>query len=189
MAAAPTSDLITPEQFLTMRKQEGAELVDGRIVEVPMGSMSSWLGGYLHHLLMNFVLEANLGWVFPQETGVAVWPGRRHVRKPDLTFIRKGRLQRGQPDEGWLTTVPDLVVEVVSPRDRAEDLELKLQDYREAGIPLIWLIYPSTQRAQVLGANRPRTELAPDGVLDGEDILPGFKCSLADLFAAAAPEK
>lgn len=153
-----------------------------------MGSKSSWLGGYLHHLMITFVLERRVGWVFPQETGMRVWPNRSTVRKPDLTFIRKGRLPGGQPDEGWLTTVPDLVVEVVSPGDRVEDLELKLDDYRQAGIPLIWVIYPATGRAQVLGAKRPRTELGPDGVLDGEDVLPGFTCSLRGLFAAARPE-
>jgi hypothetical protein len=43
-------------------------------------------------------------------------------------------------------------------------------------------------RAQVLGATRPRTELGPDGVLDGEDVLPGFTCSLQELFDAARPE-
>lgn len=189
MAAAPTSGLITPEEFLVMGDEAGAELVDGHIVEVPMGSMSSWLGGYLHHLLMNFVLEGRLGWVFPQETPMRVWPNRSTVRKADLTFVRRGRLPGGQPDEGWLTTVPDLVVEVVSPTDRAGELERKLEDYRDAGIPLIWVIYPETHRAQVLGANRPRTELGPDGLLDGEDVLPGFTCSLRELFDAARPEE
>lgn len=188
MAAAPTSDLITPDTFLTMRKQEGAELVDGRIVEVPMGSMSSWLGGELLFLIKLFLRSHDLGWAFPQETGLAIWPNRNRVRKPDLTFVRHGRLKDGKPDEGWLTTVPDLVVEVVSPKDRASDLELKLDEYREAGIALIWVIYPTTRRAQVLGANRPRTEIGPDGVLDGEDVLPGFTCSLRELFEAANPE-
>ena len=188
MAAAPTSDLITPEAFLAMDEQEGAELVDGRIVEVPMGSMSSWLGGELLFLIKLYLRSHDLGWAFPQETGMRIWPNRSTVRKADLIFVRKGRLPHGQPDDGWLTTVPDLVVEVVSPNDRAGELERKLEDYREAGIPLIWVIYPETHRAQVLGAKRPRTELGPDGVLDGEDVLPGFTCSLQELFDAARPE-
>ena len=154
-----------------------------------MGSLSSWLGGELLFLVKLFLRSHDLGWAFPQETGLAIWPGRRLVRKPDLTFVRKGRLKGGHPDDGWLTTVPDLVVEVVSPKDRVEDLEIKLDDYREAGIPLIWVIYPGTRRAHVLGAGRARAELGPDGVLDGEDILPGFTCALSDLFDAAKPEE
>lgn len=188
MAAAPTSDLITPDAFLAMPKQEGAELVDGRIVEVPMGSMSSWLGGELLFLIKLFLRDYDLGWAFPQETGLAIWPNRNLVRKPDLTFVRKGRLPGGQPGDGWLTTTPDLVVEVVSPKDRAEDLEKKLDDYRDAGIPLIWVIYPATRRAQVMGAERARIEIDPDGILDGEDVLPGFSCALRELFDAAKSE-
>ncbi|MGB4862473.1 MAG: Uma2 family endonuclease [Tepidiformaceae bacterium] len=190
MTATPTAELITAEEFLHMPENEGAELVDGRIVEVPMGSMSSWLGGFLFARVLNFVLENRLGWVFPQETGMSIWPDRpRHVRKPDLAFVRRGRLPGGQPPHGWLTVAPDLAVEVVSPGDEAEDLEQKLIEYREAGIPLIWVIYPGTRRAQVLGANRPRLELEPNGVLDGQDVLPGFTCSLQELFASADPEK
>ena len=172
-----------------MPETEGAELVDGQIVEVPMGSISSWIGGELLFLVRLFLRSNELGWVFPQETGMTIWPNRPgHVRKPDLVFVRKGRLPGGRPPAGWLTVVPDLVVEVVAPGDEIETFETKLDEYREAGIPLIWVIwviYPGTRRAHVLGANRPRTEIATGGILDGEDVLPGFNCSLAELFSAA----
>lgn len=92
-------------------------------------------------------------------------------------------------DRGYFPVTPDLLYEVVAPGDEAEDLEQKLDEYREAGIPLIWVIYPGTRRVQVLGANRPRVELEPTGVLDGADVLPGFTCSLQELFASAEPEK
>ena len=190
MTAAATEHLITADEFLHMKEQEGAELVDGRIVEVPMGGMSSWLGGELLFLIRSYLASNPMGWVFPQETGIAIWPDRpRHVRKPDLAFVRRGRLPGGQPQHGWTTVVPDLAVEVISPGDEAEDLEQKLREYREAGIPLIWVIYPISRSAHILGANRPRVELGPDGVLDGEDILPGFKLPLSELFAAAEPEE
>ena len=190
MAATPSTELITAEEFLHMPENEGAELVDGRIVEVPMGSMSSWLGGELLFLVRLFLSSHDIGWVFPQETGMAIWQNRpRHVRKPDLAFVRAGRLPGGKPEEGWLSVRPDLVVEVVSPGDTVQELEEKLEDYREAGIPLIWVIHPSLRRAHVLRPGQARVEVGPDGVLDGEDVLPGFTCSLADLFASANSEK
>lgn len=179
---ATASSSITADAFLLMPESEGAELADGEIAEVPMGGMSSWIGGTLHTFVNMFLLTHHLGWAFPQESGIAIWPGRNRVRKPDLTYVRYGRLPGGRPPEGWLTVVPDLVAEVVSPGDRVEDLEQKLAEYREAGIPLIWVIYPATRTAHVLGANRQRRELGPDGVLDGEDILPGFSIPLANIF-------
>lgn len=180
---ATASSSITADDFLLMPENEGAELVDGEIVEVPMGSLSSWIGGRLHTFVDMFLLTHNLGWAFPQETGIAIWPAEpRRVRKPDLTYLRRDRLPGDRPPDGWLTVAPDLVAEVVSPNDLAEDLERKLAEYRGAGIPLIWVIYPATRTAHILGASRQRIELGPAGVLDGEDILPGFTLSLADLF-------
>ncbi|MBE0609309.1 MAG: Uma2 family endonuclease [Dehalococcoidia bacterium] len=186
MTAPAPARPYTADEFLHMPENEGAELVDGQIVEVPMGSISSWIGGELLFLVRLFLRSNELGWVFPQETGMTIWPDRPgHVRKPDLVFVRKGRLPGGRPPAGWLTVVPDLVVEVVSPGDEIEAFEAKLDEYRAAGIPLIWVIYPGTRRAHVLGTSRPRTEIAPDGSLDGEDVLPGFSCKLAELFSAA----
>ncbi len=185
MTAPAPARPYTAEEFLHMPENEGADLVDGQIVEVPMGSISSWIGGELVFLVRLFLRSSELGWVFPQETGMTIWPDRPgHVRKPDLVFVRKGRLPGGTPPAGWLTVVPDLVVEVVSPGDEIEAFEAKLDEFRAAGIPLIWVIYPGTRRAHVLGANRSRTEIAPDGIVDGEDVLPGFSCKLADLFNA-----
>jgi Uma2 family endonuclease len=149
-----------------------------------------WLGGELLFLVRLYLSKQDLGWVFPQETGMAIWPNRpRHVRKPDLAFVRRGRLPEGRPGEGWLSVAPDLVVEVVSPGDTVEELEEKLDEYREAGIPLIWVIYPSLEKAHVLRAGRERTELTAEESLDGEDVLPGFRASLAELFAASREEK
>jgi Uma2 family endonuclease len=185
MTAPAPARPYTAEEFLHMPENEGAELVDGRIVEVPMGSISSWIGGELFARAFQFVEVASCGWVFPQGTGVTIWPDRPgHVRKPDLVFVRKGRLPGGRPPAGWLTVVPDLAVEVVSPGDEIEAFETKLEEYRAAGIPFIWVIYPGTRRAHVLGADQPRTEIAPGGTLDGEDVVPGFSCNLGELFSA-----
>ncbi|MBA4181950.1 MAG: hypothetical protein C0506_15270 [Anaerolinea sp.] len=179
---ATASSSLTADDFLLMPESEGAELVDGEIAEVPMGSISSLIAGELFGQLWTFLRQRKARLLLPQESGIAIWPGRNRVRKPDLTYVRSSRLPGGRLPEGWLTVVPDLVAEVVSPGDRVEDLEQKLAEYREAGIPLIWVIYPATRTAHVLGANRQRRELGQDGVLDGEDILPGFSIPLADIF-------
>ena len=169
-----------------MPESEGAELVDGQIVELPMGSMSGWIGGILYASILQFVQTNRLGFVLPQENGLTIWPEQpNRVRKPDLMFVRRGRVPDGRVSQGWITVVPDLVVEVVSPRDLVEDLERKLTEYRDAGIPLIWVIYPATHSAHVLALGQPRIEIRSDDSLDGGDALPGFTCKLSDLFAAA----
>ena len=185
---ATASSAVTPEQFLGMSETEGFELDNGVVVEVPGGAKASHIAGTLFTRVARRFLVDERGWAFPPGTGLAIWAGRNRVRKPDVTFVRNGRLPGNRLQEGWLTVVPDLVAEVVSPNDLVEDLERKLFEYREAGIPLIWVIYPSTRTAQILGTGRQRSELGPAGVLDGEDILPGFSLPLADLFPPAAGE-
>jgi Uma2 family endonuclease len=180
---APVSTPITAEEFLLMPESEGHELVDGELVEVGMGSESSWIGGYLFHQLMNFVLPRRIGRLFPQESGIQIWPDRPNlVRKPDTYFIRRERISGPNPT-GWMRVAPDLVIEVVSPNDKASELEEKLREYREAAIPLIWVIYPATRTAHVLRANGSHDELDEQDALDGEDVIPGFSAPLADLFA------
>lgn len=183
MTASPSTRLITADEFLRMPENRGAELVDGLIAEKSMGSESSWIGAELLVRIANFIRGKRLGRVFGAENGVAIWPDRpNHVRKPDVSFVRHGRLPGERVPRGWQAVVPDLVVEVVSPNDEVDDFERKLADYREAGVPLIWVIYPGTRAAQVLTPTR-RFDVFPDGSLDGADVLPGFTCPLKELFA------
>ena len=185
MSTVVAERLITAEEFLCMEENEGAELVDGRIEEKEMGDASAWIGGRLFARMSVLAEDNDLGTVGGMEFGIQCWPDHpNRVRKPDVLFYRRGRLPNGLA-EGWEKTAPDLVVEVVSPNDKVAPVERKLREYREAGIPLIWVIHPDSGTAQVLGANLARTEIGRDGVLDGGDILPGFKLKLSDLFAAA----
>ena len=65
--------------------------------------------------------------------------------------------------------------------DQRAELERKLGDYRRAGVPLIWVIYPEPLKAYVYRLDGSVTVLGPDDALDGEDIIPGFTCPLSDL--------
>ncbi len=87
----------------------------------------------------------------------------------------------------WVKIRPDLAVEVVSPNDSAEDLEEKLDDYRTAGVPLIWVIYPELRKVKIFRQDGPAGELREDDVLSGEDVIPGFRCPLREILPQHAP--
>jgi Uma2 family endonuclease len=105
------------------------------------------------------------------------------LRKPDVSCVLVDRLPFDKVRDGYLSIRPDLAVEVISANDRVNDLEAKLDDYREAGIPLVWLIYPTSRRVRVLRTDGSTTQLGPDDELTGEGVLPGFRCRVADIFA------
>ena len=135
----------TPEDLLALPDGKSYELVDGQLVERNMGAESSLVGGELHFRMRLHCQDHGLGLVFPADNGYQCFlhaPGR--VRKPDVSFVRRGRLPGNVVPEGWVTIPPDLAVEVVSPKDRVYELDEKLADYRKVSVPLVWVINPES---------------------------------------------
>jgi Uma2 family endonuclease len=107
------------------------------------------------------------------------------VRKPDVSFIAAGRLPVRQFVRGHVRIAPDLAVEVVSPNDLYTLLDEKVEEYRDAGVRLIWIINPGTRTAAVYRADGTTVRLSENDELAGEDVLPGFRVRLGDLLPPA----
>ena len=82
----------------------------------------------------------------------------------------------------YVPFAPDLAVDVASPTDSYEYLEQKVADYRSAGVRLIWVVNPATRSVLIRRLDRTCAELDDTGSLDGEDVVPGFACRVAELF-------
>jgi Uma2 family endonuclease len=127
----------------------------------------------------------DMGWILGSEALYCCFPWKPNlVRKPDVSFVRRDRLAPEQLTEGFVTVAPDLAVEVISPNDLASELERKLREYRRAGVRMIWVIDPENRSARIHRADSSARDLLEDGELDGEDVLPGFRCRLGDLLPA-----
>jgi len=100
---------------------------------------------------------------------------------PDVAFIVKARLPAVEP-WGYPPWAPDLAVEVLAHDDHpAETLE-KMAQWLKAGVRLIWVVDSEKRNARVYRADGSEVLLAPDDTLDGEDVLPGFRCALSALW-------
>ena len=99
---------------------------------------------------------------------------------------RRWPADRPQPIEGdvW-DVVPDLMVEIVSPSDKAEELQTKIREYFEAGARQVWIIYPRERLAYIQSSRLDVRPISDTGDLVGGDILPGFVLPLAQLFPPA----
>jgi Uma2 family endonuclease len=187
-AVATETRRYTPEDLLAMPDGKRYELVNGQLVERNMGAESSEVGGNLHSNLHVFCRDRDLGKVWPADNGYQCFPHAPGlVRKPDVSFVKKGRLPGDVAPDGWVRIPPDLAVEVVSPGDTIEQFEEKLEDYQKAGVPLIWVIYPKRRKARVFRLDGPPDELSEDDELSGEDIIPGFRCPLREILPRLAP--
>jgi Uma2 family endonuclease len=173
----------TPEDLLAMPDGTSYELVDGHLVERNVSVISSWVGGELHGRLREYCRAHNLGLVWPADNGIQCFPDAPNkVRRPDVSFVRQERLTAEVLGQGHLRIVPDLVAEVISPNDSAEELDEKITEYQDAGVRLIWVVNPDagTVRAYRTDGSTVLYRLHQD--LDGEDVLPGFRCPVRDLF-------
>lgn len=109
-------------------------------------------------------------------------------RTPDVMVYAGDQIEQfkaAYPDyrERPLPVVPDLVVEVVSLNDKIVELDTKIEAYLADGVRLIWVIYPHSRKAIIYApdAEQPR-HLNINGILDGEEVLPGFQLPIAKIF-------
>jgi Uma2 family endonuclease len=178
----------TADDLLTLPDGDRFELVDGRLTERQMGAGSSYLGCRLSRLLGNYCESPFSGWVLGADASYQFLPDRPNlVRKPDVSFIRLGRLPNEELPTGHVRLAPDLAVEVVSPNDLYYEVEAKVREYRQAGVRLVWIVVPPSRSVLVRRLDGTITEVLEGGELSGEDVVPGFRCRVADIFHAPTP--
>ena len=106
----------------------------------------------------------------------------RTVRVPDIAFVASARLSRGEIPTGFIRIPPDLAVEILSPSERRQRIQSKLEDYRAVRIPLVWVVDPGRRAVTVIAPDREPRALRQGDVLDGGAVLPGFTCPIAEIF-------
>jgi Uma2 family endonuclease len=183
MIVKATPPRMSPEQFEEWSGNNGLELIDGIVKEKNMGAESSSVNARVGIHLGHFVLTNGLCEVFDSETMYRCFPSHpRRVRKPDFSLIRHDRLPDGHVPKGILTIRPDLAVEVISPNDSYDDLDEKIADYFDAGIPLIWVVSPQTRTVLVYHADGMARRLRETEDLTADPVISGFHVRILDLF-------
>ncbi len=174
----------TPEELLEITDRPMPELVDGEILErMPMGFESDVVGARLIFFLGIYGQTVLPGVVSGAGGGFQIFPDDPNkVRIPDVSFTRQERIPGGRIARGHCRVVPDLVAEVISPHDSASTVFGKVQDYANAGIPMILVIDPDVQSVQVIRGDKTARFLYVGDTIDGGEVLPGFTCPVASLF-------
>jgi Uma2 family endonuclease len=160
------------------------ELVDGVLVEKPMGYYESLLAALLIHFLDTYLDQHDLGIVLGESGMLRLAPGL--VRAPDVSFIAWERFpNRELPAERVPNLAPDLAVEVLSEGNTEAEMERKLREYFDAGVRLVWYLDPETRTARAFTSPTDVRVLAESDTLDGGAVLPGFRLSIRDWFQRA----
>jgi len=182
-AAATT--LLTADDLFQLDDEVRGELIRGVFCEMtPPGQEHGRVVALLTHALVAHVEVRQLGVVVAGDSGVHLEHDPDTVRAPDIAFTASERLPGGRAIHRYVQTVPDLVVEVVSPSDRRAAVRDKARMWLSFGVQLVWVVFPVACTVEVHRADTDAAEtLTQADSLDGGDVLPGFAYPLERLFA------
>jgi Uma2 family endonuclease len=181
---------LTPDDLAAMPDAKDYELVDGNLGERKGNPLTSLVACHVGVRVGNHCHVQDRFWVFGPDCGYQCFP--RHpgrVRRAHASVILRARLPAERLTEHFVGIAPDLAVVVVSPYDPANEFEMRINDFLDEGTRLVWVINPMVRVAQALRADRTGISLREDDELDGEDVIPGFRCRLGDLFPPAQAQQ
>jgi Uma2 family endonuclease len=183
-----TRRLITAEDFARLpAPADGSrqELVRGVIETMPPpGFRHGKLNFRIAKILDRHVEPNRLGHVIP-ETGVRTERGPDTVRGPDVAFWGAAKVSPDEEPEGYPDAVPDLCVEVLSPRQNRKKIRQKVREYLWSGVRIVWVVDPEDRAVTVYRSPEEGRLLHEGAFLSGEDVLPGFGVPIAELFGPA----
>ena len=179
-----TAQLMTAEELLKLpRGKFRYELVKGELrTTSPAGSEHGAIIVKLTWRLGQHVEGANLGIAFGAETGFKIARDPDTVRAPDIAFVRRERIPQDGLPKGYWPGAPDLAVEVVSPGDTVYEVDEKVEEWLTAGALAVWVVNPKRRSVTIYRPQAKPLTLAADEELDGQEVVPGFRCRVAEIF-------
>jgi Uma2 family endonuclease len=184
--AAVAHPRIASSEYLALQAGAGwrlaAELIDGdAVVMPPSGGHAASAQGELFFALRSWQERTGGEGLLLQDVFVAL-PGGQYLA-PDIAWW--GAERRPSLSQGAIEGVPDLVVEILSPATRANDLGVKRDLYLDAGVHEIWLVDPDARTVTRAGAGA-KDDLVGDGDLLSSEMLAGFSLEVSRVFDMAS---
>ena len=173
MAMATQKTRVTAEQAAHLcGPEESWELVEGELIRMPPSvEEHNALAAKMARLLGNHADSKRLGIVYGENAGFLLRRNPDTLRAADAAFVSKDRLVEGRPATRFRELAPDLVVEVVSSNDTAQEVHHKTLMWLEAGTRLVLVVYPDTQ---IIEAHRSPKEIVQYGRGESVDCAPVF---------------
>jgi Uma2 family endonuclease len=169
------------------------ELIDGILVrkyvymaeDRDVAFFESRLAIILAFFIELYLEKTHLGGVVGEGAYLRVLLGQ--IRAPDLAFFSWKRLPKGEfPRDPIGPIAPDLAVEIISKSNTKAEMDRKLREYFEAGVKLVWYVYPESRTVHVFTSLRKSVVLTEADTLDGGKVLPDFTLPIRTWFRRAS---
>jgi Uma2 family endonuclease len=147
MASLPNAKLVTYEEWLELPEERNEEIVNGEIRIMPMAKFGhAMIVTNLNHQLFG-QLDRKKYVVLTGSWGLVIQPEPLTCRAPDLAVFERSAIREV---DGYIRSAPDLLVEVLSPRNTPKDIRLKTVEYSSLGVPEFWIVNPDRRNVEIL---------------------------------------
>lgn len=183
---------MTEEQFFRFCQENDSlrleRTSDGEIVILePTYTYTGWFNMNIGTELSLWNRQTQRGLVFDSNAGFTL--PNKAVRSPDAAFICNESWKKITKEDRrkFAHVCPDFVIEILSESDRVFTLHNKMKEWIDNGCRLAWMINLHKEETTVYRQNGMQEIRTFDEVLDGEEVLPGFKLYLKQLFTGQPP--
>ncbi len=160
------------------------ELDNGRLISMaPCGGSH---GSVEARFTFKFILdgeERGLGKAWCGEVGIILSRNPDSLVGADAAFVTNASLPVRESPEGYLETIPELILEVMSKNDSWAAVERKIAAYFRAGVRVVWVADPAKKTVTVCRPGQPSHVLTENDTLTVEDVIPGFQMLVGKAFA------
>ena len=159
------------------------ELQAGLLVSEPApGFRHGRIMAAIAEILRAHVRQRRLGVVLAGDSGFILARKPDTVRGPDVAFVSRERFERSGDTVKAFAGAPDLAVEVLSTSNTPAAMHAKVADYLAAGTRCVWVVDPEARTVTVYVSLLWPYRLGEDEMLDGNDVVPGFRVRVGEVF-------
>lgn len=166
-----STTLIPVSEYLRTTYHPDCDYVDGELQERNLGESAH---SFLQTILVALFHANRSTWKIVAGAEIRVQVGKERYRVPDI-----GVLRRSDPVDPIVKKAPLICIEVLSPEDRLQRMQERIDDYARMGVEHVWLIDPISRHAWVATADGSHTRVVEAFRVPGTPI----RIALAEVFA------
>jgi Uma2 family endonuclease len=186
MATVATKPMTAEEFYEWANRPENREkhfeLERGEIVEMSRpGKRHGMICANLAGILRNYVVQRRKGYVCSNDAGVIVEREPDTVRGPDVMLFEDAEAT-DEVEVKYGEKPPVLAAEVLSPNDTMGKVRRRVREQLQFGTRVVWVLDPDARNVILYRAGKEDQLVEEPEELTCEDVLPGFRCKVAEFF-------
>ncbi len=104
---------------------------------------------------------------------------QKKVRIPDIGIFSKQEIRNFKKGNSFF---PVIAIEIISPSNQIEEMELKIKDYFQEGVKSVWCIFPRLKEIRIYTSSKQVKIYTDNDICDAGDVIPDFRISVREIF-------